>query len=208
MSKQQLANLPKAPSYFSFGFTGRIGRLEFTNRFVTYLLLVIAIYLLYYFVIDQGLFLLFDGNDKSSEMTRNLIKLIFHAGLFGTALLLNIRMAIMRLHDLNLSGWWTCLIFTIPYLAVLFIVMLPMTLNQTLYHTILYIVAIIGIIAQLIPFLMPGHDKSNDYGQSTKMGSPIGACLLIIMLLIGGYFLYQTITLQSVSISFLHNLQS
>lgn len=155
MSKQPQANLQKAPSYFSFGFTGRIGRLEFANRFVTYLLLIITIYLLYYFAIEQGLFLLFDGNDKSTDMTRGLIKLIFHAGLFGTALLLNIRMAIMRLHDLNLSGWWTCLIFTIPYIAALFVVMLPMTLNMTLYHTIFYIVAIIAIIAQLIPFLMP-----------------------------------------------------
>ncbi|UNM97283.1 DUF805 domain-containing protein [Ignatzschineria rhizosphaerae] len=208
MSKQPQANLQKAPSYFSFGFTGRIGRLEFANRFVTYLLLIITIYLLYYFAIEQGLFLLFDGNDKSTDMTRGLIKLIFHAGLFGTALLLNIRMAIMRLHDLNLSGWWTCLIFTIPYIAALFVVMLPMTLNMTLYHTIFYIVAIIAIIAQLIPFLMPGNAKSNHYGTPTKTGKPIGACLLLVLIVIGGYFLYQYITLQSISIIFLQNLQS
>lgn len=204
MSKQQ-DHLQKAPPYFSFGFTGRIGRLEFANRFVTYLFLFSSIYLLYYFAIEQGLFLLFDGNDKSTDMTRGLIKLIFHAGLVGSVLLLNIRMAIMRLHDLNLSGWWSCIIFSIPYIMFLIVVMLPMT-NHTLFHTLFYLFALIGITAQLFPFLMPGNAKPNDYGAATKTGTPIGAGLLVILVLIGCYLLYRNITLQSVSVTFLQNL--
>lgn len=207
MSKQQSSHLQKAPSYFTFGFTGRIGRLEFANRFITYLVLITAIYLLYYFVIEHGLFSLFDSNDRSTDMTKSLVKLIFHAGLLGAALLLNMRMAIMRLHDINLSGWWSCIIFTLPYIAVLIIVMIPMTLNKTLIHTLFYLFASIGVAAQLFPFVMPGNDKPNNYGPATQTGHPIGAFLLIIALIVGGYFLYRYITLQSISVTFLENLQ-
>lgn len=206
MSKQQQAHLQKAPSYFAFGFTGRIGRLEFANRFITYLLLIVTTYLLYYFVIEKGLFSLFDSNDRSTDMTKGLIKLIFHAGLMGAALLLNIRMAIMRLHDINLSGWWTCLIFTLPYIIIVIIAMFPMTLNKTLLHTLFYLFIFIGLAAQLFPFVMPGNDKSNTYGAATKRGRPFGAFLLVLGIIIGGYFLYRSITLQSVSVSFLNNL--
>lgn len=206
MSKQS-DHFQKAPPYFSFGFTGRIGRLEFANRFITYLSLFVVIYLLYYFLIAQGLFSLFDGNDKSTEMTRNLIKLIFHAGLLGSALLLNIRMAIMRMHDINLSGWWSCAIFILPYIIILMIVMVPMTLNLALYYTLFYIFALIGLAAQLFPFLMPGDHKPNQYGAATKTGRPIGAFLLIIIVLVSSYFIYRNITLQSLSITFLDNLQ-
>lgn len=206
MSKRQ-DHLQKAPAYFSFGFTGRIGRLEFANRFITYLLLFVVIYLLYYFIIELGLFSLFDGNDKSTEMTRGLIKLIFHGGLLGAVILLNIRMAIMRMHDINLSGWWSCAIFTLPYIIILMIVMVPMTLNLALYYTLFYIFALIGLAAQLFPFLMPGNHKPNEYGAATKTGHPIGAFLLIILIIVSSYFIYRYITLQSLSVTFLENLQ-
>src|SRR5699024_12688910 len=106
MSKHQ-DHLQKAAAYFSFGFTGRIGRLEFANRFVTYLLLFIAIFLLYYFIVEQGLFSLFDGNDRSTDMTRGFIKLIFYAGFLGAFLLLNLRVVVMRLHDITFSLYWS-----------------------------------------------------------------------------------------------------
>lgn len=205
MSKHQ-DHLQKAAAYFSFGFTGRIGRLEFANRFVTYLLLFIVIFLLYYFIVEQGLFSLFDGNDRSTDMTRGLIKLIFYAGFLGAFILLNIRVVVMRLHDINLSGWWSCALFIFPYATDLVIIMLPMTLNATLLYTLFYLFAIIGLAARLFPFIMPGNEKSNRYGAATKTGNPIGACLLVIMLFVGAYFLYRYITLQSISVTFLQNI--
>lgn len=207
MSKPSAPQLPKALPYFSFGFTGRIGRLEFANRFMTYSFLIVAIYLLYYFVIKLGIFALFDSHDRSTDMTKTLIKLIFHAGLLGAMLLLNIRMVIMRLHDINLSGWWSCIIFSLPYLTTLIIVMIPMTLHKTLIYLLFYLFAAIGLAAQLFPFIMPGNQQSNNYGSPTKAGHPIGLFLLILGVIIGGYFLYQSITLQSLSVAFLETLQ-
>ncbi|MHC5224923.1 DUF805 domain-containing protein [Ignatzschineria sp. LJL83] len=209
MSKhpQDQRSKPDLP-YFSFGFSGRIGRLEFTNRFITYLLLFTAIYLLYYFVMEKGLFPLFDSNDKITEMTINLVRLIFYTGFAGSAVLLNLRMAIMRLHDINLSGWWSSVLFIFPYCTDLTIIMMPMTLSPALYHTLFYIFATIGLLARLFPFFMPGNLKTNHYGKPFPKGHPIGAILLSILVIAGIFILYRYITLQSISTLFLGNITS
>ena len=207
MSKYQQDHSPKPElPYFSFGFSGRIGRLEFTNRFVTYLLLLTTIYLLYYFLMEKGLFPLFDSNDKITEMTINLVRLIFYTGFVGSAVLLNLRMAIMRLHDINLSGWWSSVLFIFPYCTDLTIIMMPMTLSPAIYHALFYIFATIGLLARVFPFFMPGNLKSNNYGKPFPQGHPIGAILLSGLVLIGGYILYRYITLQSISTLFLGDI--
>lgn len=206
MSKHQHDNRQDPRPYFSFSFIGRLGRLEFANRFVTYLLLFIAIYLLYYFVIEKGLFALTEADDKTVDMTKNLVRLIFYAGFMIAVLLLNIRLVVMRLHDINLSGWWASAFFIFPYLTDLLIIMLPMTLSATWFYIYFAILAVISLTVRLFPFVMPGTKGLNRYGTSTKTGKPFGALLLLILLGVGGYFLYRYITLQSVSVAFLYNL--
>ncbi len=195
-----------APPYFSLNFTGRIGRLEFANRFVTYMVLFVAIYLLYFFIFEKGLFSVFDLNDKSIDMTKNLIRLIFYSGYSGAVILLNIRIAIMRLHDINLSGWWSCVLFIFPYLTDLMIIMLPMTLSQTLFYILFGFFAVIGLLARIFPFVMPGNKGINKYGAPAKKSHPYGLILLIIILAVICYYTYQYITLQSISVGFLNNL--
>ncbi len=204
MSKQQESI--KAPPYFSLSFIGRIGRLEFANRFVTYLLLFTLIYLLYFYVAEKGVFSLFSENDKSIDMTKNLIRLIFYSGYVGAIIVLYLRMIIMRLHDIGLSGWWSCLLFLCPYLLDLAVIMLPMTLSRMLFYTYFFILFSISLAIRIFPFIMPGERYLNQYGQPSCIGSPIGLISLIILLIIGGYFLYRYITLQSLSITFLYNL--
>ena len=207
MSKYQQDHSSKSDiPYFSFGFSGRIGRLEFTNRFVTYLLLFTAIYLLYYFVMEKGLFPLFGSDDKITEMTINLVRLIFYTGFVGSAVLLNLRMAIMRLHDINLSGWWSSVLFIFPYVTDLTIIMMPMTLSPAIYHTLFYIFAVISFLARAFPFFMPGNLKSNNYGKPSPKGHPFGAILLSCLVIIGSYILYRYITLQSISTLFLGDI--
>lgn len=205
MSKHH-ENIQKPAPYFAFGFTGRIGRLEFANRFTTYLILAIAIYFIYFYAIERGLFMLTETYDKSIDMTKILVRIIFHAGYIGAVILLNLRAVIMRLHDINLSGWWACLLFIFPYSIEFIIINIPMTINQTLYYSIFFILFIIAQLVRIFPFAMPGSKILNRYGAPTKQGKAFGIILLILLAIIGSYFIHQTITLQTVSIAFLYNL--
>lgn len=205
MNKQN-ENIQKTAPYFSFSFTGRIGRLEFANRFATYLILAIGIYLFYYFAIENGLFLLTEASDKSIDMTKTLGRIIFHVGFVVAVVLLNLRAAVMRLHDIGLSGWWSFLIFLLPYVIALGFINIPMTLNPTLYYTLFAIFASVAIIILLFPFVMPGDKLLNSYGIVPKQGKPFGIIALILFTLIEGYFVYKAITLQTISVTFLSNL--
>ncbi len=206
MSKHQNEQIQKPSPYFSFGFTGRIGRLEFANRFTTYLVLAVSIYLIYFYAIEDGLFTLTETYDKSIDMTKTLVRIIFHAGFITAVILLNLRAVIMRLHDISLSGWWSCLIFFLPYAIEFIIINIPMTMNQTLYYTLFLILFSIAQLIRIFPFVMPGSKILNSYGPPTKQGKPFGLILLIILASTGSYFIYQSITLQSVSIAFISNL--
>lgn len=205
MSKKH-DHIQKPSPYFAFGFTGRIGRLEFANRFATYLVLAIGTYLLYYYLIENGLFLLTEASDKSIDMTKTLGRIIFHVGFIVAVVLLNLRAAIMRLHDIGLSGWWSFLIFLLPYVIALGFINIPMTLNPTLYYTLFAIFAIVASIILLFPFVMPGNKLLNNYGPVTQQGKPFGVIALILFTLIEGYFVYKAITLQTISVTFLSNL--
>ena len=206
MSKQHNDNIQKPAPYFSFGFTGRIGRLEFANRFTSYLVIAISIYFLYFYAIEAGIFTLTETYDKSLDMTKTLVRIIFHAGFITAVLLLNIRAVIMRLHDINLSGWWSCIIFFLPYAIEFVIISIPMTMNQTLYYTLFLILFSVAQLIRIFPFVMPGSKVLNSYGPPTKQGKPFGLMILIILATTGSYFIYQEITLQSVSIAFISNL--
>lgn len=204
MSKQH--ERIKSPPYFSLSFTGRIGRLEFANRFVTYLVLFTLIYLLYFYVAEKGIFSLFSENDKSIDMTKNLIRLIFYSGYVGAIIVLYLRMIIMRLHDISLSGWWSCLLFLCPYLLDLAVIMLPMTLSRGAFYTYFFMLFTVSLAIRLFPFMMPGNQQLNQYGPPSRRGTPLGIIILIIVSVVGCYFLYRYITLQSLSIAFLYNL--
>ncbi len=197
---------PKPPAYFALSFTGRIGRLEFANRFVSYALLFTLVYLIYFYIAEKGIFSLFSENDKSIDMTKNLIRLIFYSGYIGAIILLYLRMIIMRLHDISLSGWWSCLLFLCPYLLDLAVIMLPMTLSRSAFYTYFFILFAISLAIRLFPLIMPGSSQLNQYGPPSRTGSPLGLILLIIFTIVGAYFLYRYITLQSLSIAFLYNL--
>ncbi|PWD87528.1 DUF805 domain-containing protein [Ignatzschineria cameli] len=203
MSKSH-EKMQKAPAYFAINFTGRIGRLEFANRFATYLVLAIIIYCFYYFVIEQGIFSLTESADKSIDMTQTLGRIIFHAGFIGAVILLNIRAVVMRLHDINLSGWWATLLFIFPYSLELIIIMMPMTLEKTFYYTLFFMLISLALLIRLFPFIMPGSSVANRYGMPIPRGKPYGLILLLIFVTVGSYFLYQYITLQTITITFLY----
>lgn len=206
MSKQHNDNIQTPAPYFSFAFTGRIGRLEFANRFIAYLILAVFFYTIYYYAIEDGIFTLTENYDKSIDMTKTLVRIIFHVGFITAVLLLNLRAVIMRLHDINLSGWWSCLIFFLPYAIEFVIINIPMTMNQTLYYTLFLILFSLAQLIRIFPFVMPGSKILNHYGSPTKQGKPFGLILLLILATTGSYFIYQTITLQSISIAFISNL--
>ena len=112
---------------------GRLGRLSYFNGqifwFVGFVLL--------------AFFLLAGDSYKTVMVQTSLLSLLYSLCTF--------RLAILRFHDLNLSGWY-CILLFIPILR---------------FFTYLYLL------------FGPGTDRANDYGEEPDQGSLIGLVLLV-----------------------------
>lgn len=126
------------PEFFSLSFDGRYGRLNFINAWV-----------IFYGVL----------------MLAMVVSMLFLPTLFILVLLVltmiaSIRIMVLRLHDINLSGWWVIFYF-IPALNVAFL---------------------------LFVMLMPGSSEENEYGRPVPQGPWYGVLILLALLLLGGLF--------------------
>lgn len=115
---------------------GRLGRLSYFNGLIFW-------YVGFVFLA----FLLLTGDSYKTVMLQTtLLSLLYSFCTF--------RLAILRLHDLNLSGWY-CIILFIPILRFF-----------------MYLYMLFG----------PGTDRANDYGEEPDQGSVIGLLLLVVLL--------------------------
>lgn len=199
----QADNTPKveAPPYFSLSFQGRFGRLHFINSFLIYLAFFSAIYFCYHYVFEEGIFRLMDSTYlKSIDMTKNLVRFFFYAGFLGISGLLYTRILVMRMHDMNLSGWWGLLILYLPLLLDFALIMTPLTLNRSAYYILISAILIASMTIRLFPILMPGTKGVNNYGSPVKTGHYAGAIIAILLAILGCYLLYRYVTLQTLSL--------
>ena len=128
-----------APTW-GFGFSGRIGRLRYmTAGFVLFSVMVLLTHLLMKRMSIGGF-------------------VFFGAGMLA-ALFVSIRLAVLRLHDFNRSGWWS-LGMLVPY---------------------------VGGVASLVVALLPGTEGSNEHGDRPRKGSwgLLGASVVAFCLALG-----------------------
>ena len=132
-----------APSTWGLGFAGRIGRLPY-----------IAVTAL----VAMGINLLFVFAIPHPSPAR------LYTMLAGTLLLLifGVRLGVLRLHDVNVPGWWALLLL-VPY---------------------------VGAPILLALAALPGMPDENDYGSPPRRGNPLAAMLavgLMTLLLVATY---------------------
>lgn len=157
-SYQQLSPIPKT---FTIDPEGRFGRLSFLNAQLALLLVLSPLAILYFSL----LYFL-----KTAEYSL-LILSVFSA----IYILFSSRIIILRLHDMNLSGWFVILfsLGKIPDIGWI-------------------------IVAVLVVFLsaIPGTKGDNNYGAQPELGRKIGLVFVVIIpliLAILGYVEYQNI---------------
>jgi uncharacterized membrane protein YhaH (DUF805 family) len=144
-----------------FSFEGRIGRLRYlAYAFPAYLPVIGAVVL---------------GALLGRSMVLFSVLLIL-GGLATFAL--GVRIAVLRLHDLNLSGKWV-LLPLVPLLAI-FTGSLVLMIGSTLFL----------ILGTLALSFWPGNMMSNDYGPPPGPNTIwiiVGAVLFILLCLVGGF---------------------
>lgn len=137
------------PALFSVSLTGRYGRLNYLNASIGAFIIVIVVIFLF-----GALFVSTTDLGRASAVSGSMIMLL-SAVIYP---LINLRFSILRLHDLNLSGWFLLLTF----------------------------VPMIGGIFSLYLLFAKGTEGRNDYGYQPREGSKIGfvGLGLIILLMI------------------------
>jgi uncharacterized membrane protein YhaH (DUF805 family) len=141
----------ESPSMWGVGFEGRMGRLRYaTAGFV----LTTPLLLLTYFLLQRV------SGPRLVLFGVGLLAMLFFA----------MRVAVLRLHDFNRSGWWS-LVMMAPY---------------------------IGTVASLVIALLPGTDGSNPHGEPPRRGSwwqlaaaAVAFCLALGLALEGLVALYS-----------------
>src|SRR3954467_12564321 len=91
-------------------------------------------------------------------MSRSWLMFIPLAVAFVLFFIWAIRVTVLRLHDMNRSGWWV-LVTLIPYL---------------------------GWVASLVLMFMPGTSEDNDYGEKPKQGSTAVAISILVVVIVAG----------------------
>lgn len=131
-----------APKILSFSIKGRYGRLNYLNAGIISGLVALAIMIIV-------IVLFFRINSHYQLLSSSIFIFIFIA-------VINFRFGILRLHDLNLSGWYI-LLSVIPYVGSIFVLYL---------------------------LLAPGNEGSNDYGNQPRAGSKAGLIVLAFIIII------------------------
>ena len=154
---QQLSPIPKT---FSIDVEGRFGRLNFMNAQLILLLALTPLGILYFALLH---FLKTAEYSLLIIMTFSVIYVVF-----------SYRMVVLRLHDINLSGWFVLLyaLGRVPEFGWIIVLLFTSFL-----------------------VLAPGKKGDNNYGAEPELGSKIGLLIftVIIPLVIGaiGYIEYQ-----------------
>ena len=127
----------KAPAkIWGWQLHGRLGRLSYFNGLIFW----------YIGFVFLAILLLPGDSYKTAILQTTLLSWVY---VFCT-----FRLTILRLHDLNLGGWY-CIILFIPILRFF-----------------MYLYMLFG----------PGTDRANDYGEEPDQGSVIGLLLLVVLL--------------------------
>jgi uncharacterized membrane protein YhaH (DUF805 family) len=152
----------ETPAAMSFSFQGRIGRVRYlAYGLPAYLPMLVAA------LIGGGLM----------ALTRNPAAMFVPLGLAGLVTLwLALRVLVLRLHDLNRSGW-TALVFLLP---------VPVAVTGSPV-AIMAAFVIIGLMALALTF-WPGADEANDYGPPAgpnTLWTVVGAVAVIALSVAG-----------------------
>ena len=153
-----------------FSFEGRLGRLRY---FVWWLIPAMVFFFIATFVVVLPIIstLLNDGSFDNVGMGRVLVLV----GLSLPLAIFGISLAIRRLHDLNLSGWW--------YLGLVAIAFIP------------YLGTIVNFLAALGLLFWPGNEGENDYGlpPPPNPSSLFTAMIvgIVAWIVLSGYFGYS-----------------
>ena len=138
------------PKTFSFRFSGRFGRLSYINAAIIIMITVIPLFIL----LSVGAALaetddMFDGAILSWSLAVVLL---------GFMMFFSVRNTILRLHDLNLSGWFA----------------LPLILGS-----ILPLISLLSMIGYILIMAVPGTKGTNKYGPPVAQGHIAGLIALI-----------------------------
>lgn len=126
------------PPMLSLSFEGRMGRVSYLNAGGLAWL---------------GIALLGIGAAVMLPILRSMLVLI-PLGLAGIVFFIwSLRVTALRLHDMNLSGWWALLTF-IPYL---------------------------GFVVTVVLLFVPGSSDDNDYGDKPRQGNGLVAAAIVIV---------------------------
>lgn len=138
---------------WGLGLSGRIGRRRYmTAGFVLFTVIVMLTQLLMKHASIGGF-------------------LFFGVSMLGV-LFMSMRLAVLRLHDFNRSGWWS-LVMLVPYL---------------------------GGVASLVVALLPGTDGSNEHGDPPRKGSWVRLALSVVVFCLAlGYTLQSFLAFYSAS---------
>ncbi|UNM95097.1 DUF805 domain-containing protein [Ignatzschineria rhizosphaerae] len=151
--KEYKAQEKLAPYVFHISLKGRYGRLNYLNSLWQIQLLALPF-------LWSGLLII-------GALTPSFIEaMIFLIGLMLPFGLLTLRAMILRLHDLNCSGWWSllALLLFIPIVGPLLIAALEIALS-----------------------FYPGSKGDNRYGSPSKQGSLFGLLLALVTISLSIY---------------------
>lgn len=136
-AEDEAVEVDKPPAIFSLSLQGRFGRLHYLNAALLSFVVVIIIVFLWMLVFMSG------GDANTEQAINNSILLTVINLLYS---LISLRFGILRLHDVNLSGWYLILGF-VPLISGLF---------------------------SLYLLFAPGTDGENDYGHQPREGNKLG----------------------------------
>ena len=152
--------LAPIPSIFGFDVEGRFGRLSFLNAQLALVLSVLPLGILYFVLI----FLL---NTGILSLLTMIVTVVVYV-------IFSYRIVILRLHDVNLSGWFV-LIYSLGRIPV--------------------VGPFIEFFFTLFLVFAPGTKGENNYGARPEQGSKIGligfAILIPLLIGAGSYMEYQ-----------------
>ncbi|MGL4673269.1 MAG: DUF805 domain-containing protein [Wohlfahrtiimonas sp.] len=140
-AEDEAVEVDKPPAILSLSLEGRYGRLNYLNAGILVFLLVIGITFLVGLIVSGS----------SSAMGGSFIFTIIGWLYF----LVSFRFSILRLHDLNLSGWYLLLGF-VPFIGGLF---------------------------SLYLLFAPGNEDRNDYGYPPREGSKLGLFGIVFVII-------------------------
>ena len=131
----------EAPPIIGLSFEGRMGR-------ITYLTAGLLAWV--------GLAMIGIGAAVLLPMSRSWLMFIPLVVAFVLFFIWAIRVTVLRLHDMNRSGWWV-LVTLIPY---------------------------VGWVASLVLMFMPGTSEDNDYGEKPAQGNAVVAIVMLIVIVV------------------------